>query len=60
MTGLGLEIRCTLEDGNQYNLFEFWDREYNYDLMVRFMIERIKYVNNKDIDYSKNILLVYV
>lgn len=58
MKGLGLEIRCTLEDGNQYQLYEFWDKKFNYDLMIRFMIERIKYVNNKDIDYSKNIILV--
>lgn len=58
MLGLGLEIRCTLEDGNQYQLYEFWDKKFNYDLMIRFMIERIKYVNNKDIDYSKNIILV--
>lgn len=58
MLGLGLEIRCTLEDGNQYQLYEFWDKKFNYDLMIRFMLERIKYVNNKDIDYSKNIILV--
>jgi len=58
MKGLGLEIRCTLEDGNQYQLYEFWDKKFNYDLMIRFMLERIKYVNNKDIDYSKNIILV--
>ena len=58
MKGLGLEIRCTLEDGNQYQLYEFWGKKFNYDLMIRFMLERIKYVNNKDIDYSKNIILV--
>lgn len=58
MKGLGLEIRCTLEDGNQYQLYEFCDKKFNYDLMIRFMLERIKYVNNKDIDYSKNIILV--
>lgn len=58
MKGLVLEIRCTLEDGNQYQLYEFWDKKFNYDLMIRFMLERIKYVNNKDIDYSKNIILV--
>lgn len=58
MSVLGLEIRCTLNDGREVHQYEVWYGKFNYDLMMRYMIERIKYTNNRDLDYSKNIILV--
>lgn len=53
------EVICTLANGIKYNYFVNYEKEYPLDYMVRFGLEVIKNETKLDIDYSKDISIVF-